>query len=69
MTQAEIIAWTKEAARRVAEDKTGTPLTQKQLQRVAELKRKAPKRGWKKWLTWPRATEPDDCDQANRKCA
>jgi hypothetical protein len=48
MTGAEIIAWADEAARRVAEDKTGTPLTEKQLQRIAALKRKAPKRGIRK---------------------
>ncbi len=57
MTRAEIIAWANEAARRVAEDKTATPLTEKQLRRVAELKGKAPKRGIWKWFTW------NQCDQ------
>ena len=41
MTRAEIAAWTEEAARRVAEDKTGAPLTKKQRDRMAKLSREA----------------------------
>ena len=44
MTRAEIAAWTEEAARRVAEDKTGAPLTKKQRDRMAKLKREAANR-------------------------
>jgi hypothetical protein len=44
MTRAEIAAWTEEAARRVAEDKTGAPLTKKQRDRMSNLRREAANR-------------------------
>ena len=71
MTRAEIIAWTDEATRRVAQDKVGAPLTERQRRRFAEMKRKAaPKRSiWKRWLSWHRTAEETHCDHRDREWA